>query len=54
MVVSPWSQIVLKVVIMVATMCSGVVVVRHNLPWTNKGQRERDIREDPQTLDLAA
>jgi len=52
--VSSWSHIVLKVVIMVATMCSGVAVVRHNLLWTNQGQSERDITEDPQTLDLAA
>ncbi len=29
-------------------------VVRYNLFWANKGQRERDIRKDPQDLDLAA
>src|SRR5262249_23306163 len=30
MIVTPWLQIVLKVVIMVGTMCSGVGIVRHN------------------------
>jgi len=32
MILSPWSQIMLKVVIMMATMCSGVAVVRPNYP----------------------
>jgi len=54
MVVRPWSHIVFKVVIMATTMCSGVTVVRYNLFWANKGQRERDIRKDPKDLDLAA
>ena len=54
MVVRPWSRIVFKVVIMAATMCSGVVVARADLLGGDEGQGQRDKRQDRQDLDRAA
>lgn len=55
MVVMPWLRIVLKVVIMAATMCSGIIIVKHGVRVEDQGHGgRRDIRQDRQGLDLAA
>ena len=42
MVIAPWSRAVLKVVIMAATLCSGVAVVRYDVLTGDKGLSQRD------------
>ena len=54
MVVRPWLRTVLKIVIMAATMCSGVVVARADLVGGDEGQGQRDKRQDRQDLNRAA
>ena len=38
MIVRSWPRTVLKVVLMAATMCSGVAVAKHDLPGEMKGK----------------
>lgn len=55
MVVRPWLRIVLKVVIMAATMCSGIRAVKYGVRVGEQGHEgTRDIRQDRQGLDRAA
>ena len=54
MVVRPWSRTVLKVVIMAATMCGGVVVAENNLLEGDEGQGQRDMRRDQKPLEQTA
>jgi hypothetical protein len=55
MVVMPWLRIVLKVVIMAATMCSGIIVVKCGVRVGEQGHGgKRDIRQDRQGLGRAA
>ena len=55
MVARPWLRIALKVVIMAATMCSGVIIVKYGLRAGEQGHGGRgDIRQDRQGLDQAA
>ena len=54
MAVRPWSRTVFKVVIMAATMCSGVVVARNNLLEGDEGQDRRDRRQERQGLEQTA
>ena len=51
----PWLQAVLKVVVMAATVCSGIIVTKDGMPFGEKrNERERDHRQDRQDLDRAA
>lgn len=55
MVMMPWLRIVLKVVIMAATMCTGIIIVKHGVRVEDQGHGgRRDIRQDRQGLDRAA
>ena len=50
-----WLEIVLKGVVMAATVCSGLVVAQYDGPIGNGGHKERqDIRQDHRGLDRAA
>lgn len=50
MAITPWSRTVLKVVIMAATLCSGVAVVRYDLLMGDEGPGQRDSRQNLQDL----
>jgi len=55
MVMRPWLQTVLKVVVMGVTMCSGIVVAKNDVPMGDEGQEgDRDIKQTRQKLDRAA
>jgi hypothetical protein len=50
-----WLEPVLKVVVMGATMCSGIIVVKYDVPIGDKGHDgRRGIRQDQWGLDRAA
>ena len=55
MVPRPWLRAVLKVVVMGATMCSGIIVAKNDLPlgneWHDGAQGTRQTQQD---LDRAA
>lgn len=42
----PWVQYVLKIVILVATACSGAVYVQTGLPEGDEGHACRDMQRD--------
>jgi hypothetical protein len=51
----PWLEIVLKVVVMAATMCSGIIVAKNQGPaWEEGHEVGRGIRQDQQGLTRAA
>lgn len=50
MIMEAWSRTVLKVVIMVASMCSGVVYAQTSSPEGDEGQQRQDIHQDRQDL----
>jgi len=54
----PWLRTVLKVVIKAATMCTGIVVPKYDMPVGDKGHQAgwdiQDIREDRQNQKHAA
>ena len=55
MVMSPWLETVLKVVVMGATMCSGIVVPKDDVSMGNEGHEgKRGRRQSQQKLDRAA
>lgn len=51
MVLALWSRTVVKVVVMAATLCSGVAVVRYDLLMRDGGQGRRDSRRNLQDLE---
>ena len=51
----PWLETILKVVVMGATMCSGIKVPTYAMPVGNKGhQGKRGTRQDQRGLEHAA
>ena len=55
MVLRPWLETVLKVVVMGVTMCSGIIVAKYDLPIEDEGHEEgRGTRQPQQELDRAA
>ena len=55
MVMRSWLRAVLKVVIIAATMCSGIIVAKSDGPVGDEGHEGgRDIRQTQQDLDRAA
>jgi hypothetical protein len=51
----PLLHIVLKVVVMPATMCSGIIVAKYDVPVGDEGHKGgRGIRQDQRGLDRAA
>ena len=51
----PLWRAVLKVAIMVATMCSGIIVAKYDVPVGDEGlEGGRDMRQNQQNLDRAA
>jgi hypothetical protein len=50
-----WLETVFKVVVMGATMCSGIIVAKYDGPVGDEGhERGRGIRQDQRGLDRAA
>ena len=43
MVIRPWLETALKVVVMAATMCSGIIVAKYDGPVWGKGMKEDGI-----------
>jgi hypothetical protein len=55
MVMRPWLETVLKVVVMGVTMYSGIVVPKDDLPMGDEGHEgERGRKQSQQELDRAA
>ena len=55
MVMSLWLETVLKVVVMGATLCSGIIVARYDVPIGDEGHEGgRGTRQSQQELDRAA
>ena len=55
MVMRPWLETVLKLVVMGLTMCSGIVVPKDDVPIGDEGlEGGRDTRQSQQELDRAA
>ena len=55
MAVRPLLETVLKVVVMAATMCSGIIVAKYDVPIGDKGHEGgRGSRQDQRDLDRAA
>lgn len=55
MVQRPWLEAVLKVVVMAATMCSGIVVAKYDVPVGDEGHEGGwGTRQTQQDLDRAA
>ncbi len=55
MVMRPWLETVLKVVVMGATMCSGIIVAKYDVRIGDEGhERGRGTRQSHQELDRAA
>ena len=55
MLIRPWLETVLKVVVMAATMCSGIVVAKYDRPVRDEGHDGgRGMRQDQRGLDRAA
>lgn len=51
----PWVETVLKVVVMGATLCSGIIVARYDVPLGDDGHEEgQGTRPPQQKLDRAA
>ncbi len=51
----PWLETVLKVVVMGATMCSGIIVAKYDVSMGDEGHEEgRGTRQSQQKLDRAA
>ena len=51
----PWLETVLKVVVMGATMCSGIIVAKNDPPLGNDGpEGGRGTRQSQKELDRAA
>jgi hypothetical protein len=51
----PWLETVLKVVVMGATMCSGIIVAKYDVPIGDEGyEGGRGTRQSQQELDRAA
>ena len=51
----PWLETVLKVVVMGATMCSGFIVAKYDVPIGDEGHEAgRGTRQSRQKLDRAA
>ena len=50
----PWSQTVLKVVVMAATVCSGVAVARYDLLVGDEGPGRRDSKRNRRDLEPTA
>ncbi len=51
----PWWERLLKVVVMGATMCSGMVVPKFDVPIGDEGlEGKRDTKQTQQDLDRAA
>jgi hypothetical protein len=51
MVFTLWPRTALKIVIMAATLCSGVAVVRYDLLMGDEGPGQRDSRQNLQELE---
>jgi hypothetical protein len=55
MAVRPWVETVFKVVVMAATMCSGIIVAKYDMPIGDEGHDGgRGMRQDQRGLDRAA
>lgn len=55
MVIRDWLETVLKVVVMGATMCSGIIVAKYDMPKEDDGHEGgRVTRQSQQELDRAA
>ena len=55
MVMRPWLETVLKVVVRGATMCSGIIVAKYDVPIGDQGHEGgRGTRQSQQELDRAA
>lgn len=55
MAMRPWLETVLKVVVMGATMCSGIIVAKYDVPIGDEGHEGgRGTRPSQQELDRAA
>jgi hypothetical protein len=55
MVMRPWLETVLKVVVMGATMFSGIIVPKYDVPIGDEGHEGgRHIKQSQQELDRAA
>ena len=51
----PWVETVLKVLVMGATMCSGAIVAKYDVPTEGEGHEGgRGARQSQQELDRAA
>jgi hypothetical protein len=51
----PWLETVLKVVVMAAAMCGGIIVAKYDGPAGDEGHEGgRGIRQDQRGLDRAA
>lgn len=50
-----WLESVFKVVVMAATMCSGIIVAKYDVPFGNEGHEGgRGMRQGQRGLDRAA
>ena len=58
MVIAPWSRSVLKVIVMAATLCSGVAVVRYDVLTGDKGLSQRgsgqNLQESSPTVKMVS
>ena len=55
MVQRPWLRAILKVVVMAATMCSGIIVAKYDVPIGDEGRQGGQGTQQPQQdLDRAA
>ena len=55
MVQRPWLQAILKVVVMASTVCSGLIVTKHDVPIEDEGHEGgRGTNQPQQGLDRAA
>jgi hypothetical protein len=43
MAMRPWLETLLKVVVMAATMCSGIIVAKYDGPVWGKGMKEEGV-----------
>jgi predicted alpha/beta-hydrolase family hydrolase len=50
-----WLETALKIAVMGATMCSGIIVVKYNVPFGDeRHEEERGSRQSQEKLDRAA
>ena len=55
MVMRPWLETVLKVVVMGATICSGIIVAKYDMPIGDEGHEVgRGTRQSQHEVDRAA